>query len=73
MQELWEKLKEENESENERILKSIFSEEAYNIAIEDHNKFFTKIGKIKQGDFSGLHKFGNPITKAQKPYVGFNE
>lgn len=73
MQDLWTELKNENEPENEKILKSLFSESAYNLGIEAHNKYFIKADKIRQKDFSGLHSLAKPNTPAQKPYIGFDE
>jgi len=64
----WQKLKEENDYAQKEIMKSLFSESAYNTAFESQNKYLKKIDKIKAEDYSGLISLANTQTKTQKPY-----
>jgi hypothetical protein len=64
----WIELRNDNQPENERILKSLFSERSYNLGLEAHNNFFARASKIKNKDFSGLEKLAEPKSNYQKPY-----
>lgn len=59
-------LRDENKN---KIMKSLFSEEAVNKAIQSNNDFFARQEKIKSVNFNGLKKLANTETETQKPYI----
>jgi hypothetical protein len=69
MAKLWSELKKDDTSDNERVLKSLFSERAYNLGLEAHNMYFSKQEALKARDFSGLKTLSKPQTALQKPFL----
>ena len=64
----WIELQNDNQYENERILKSLFSERNYNFGLEAHNNYLARLEKIRENDFSGLRELAEPNSSFQKPY-----
>lgn len=71
--ELWMRLKEDNGVQTEITLKSLFSENAYQVGLESFDNFISKSEKIYEQDFTNLEQLATTSSPTHKPYMFDNE
>jgi len=69
----WAKMTNQNEEENGKSLRKLFSENAYNKADMAHRDYFSRQESIKSKKFESLKILAKTQSPSQKPYIEYDK